>query len=233
MPNWTSNDVTIVCKSAEQAREIAALVMSADNEFDFDRIIPMPETLDIEESGKTRLDLAFYCKSKGLQNPSRYSAEVDEDFKPDLENGRIAYENIKKYGAMTWYDWSCRNWGTKWNSHGASTTFGDDVVGNKVYSRFDTAWSCPLPVLVRLSEKFPDAEIVLDCDYEGGMASDRYIFKHGAIVFSGEYAMRIVDCDDDSITYPSWDNVPDDRYATEVRDAQDTPWWNTAFGGER
>lgn len=80
-----------------------------------------------------------------------------------LEEGRMseksfemltrAMEAYKTCGAFTWYDWSIQNWGTKWNAYDA--VFGDS--GESV--TFNTAWSAPMPVLGRLSEMYPDADI--------------------------------------------------------------------------
>ena len=62
----------------------------------------------------------------------------------DLGNAYI--NNIINYGYDTWYDWSCAKWGTKWNAY--DILFDED---NSVIE-FDTAWSCPIPVLDKLAE---------------------------------------------------------------------------------
>lgn len=62
----------------------------------------------------------------------------------DLGNAYI--NNILNYGYDTWYDWSCANWGTKWNAYDA---FFDEE-NNTI--TFNTAWSCPLPILDKLAE---------------------------------------------------------------------------------
>lgn len=62
----------------------------------------------------------------------------------DLGNAYI--NNMINYGYDTWYDWSCANWGTKWNAY---DTYLDESTN---IMEFDTAWSCPLPVLDKLAE---------------------------------------------------------------------------------
>ena len=76
--------------------------------------------------------------------------EIDRD---NGNIGRRAFQNKLKYGASTWYDWCVNNWGTKWNSYGYSE---DRDVHSAV---FDTAWSAPKPVMLKLSEMIPDVRI--------------------------------------------------------------------------
>lgn len=60
--------------------------------------------------------------------------------------GNVYINNILTYGYDTWYDWCCANWGTKW---GAYDTYIDK---NTNIMEFNTAWSCPLPILDKLAE---------------------------------------------------------------------------------
>lgn len=96
MPNWCSNKVYM--------EDIANLPIYTDGNIDFEKIIPMPESI-----------------------------------KNNMDSG-------------DWYDWSCENWGTKWNSTDTHIV-DDDCI------EFDTAWSPPIPVLERLSKENPDKPI--------------------------------------------------------------------------
>lgn len=58
----------------------------------------------------------------------------------------------EKYGDNNWYDWSIKNWGTKWNAYDTSLQ-NDSVL---VVLVFNTAWAAPMPVVLALSKKFPD-----------------------------------------------------------------------------
>lgn len=62
----------------------------------------------------------------------------------DLGNAYI--NNIINYGYDTWYDWCCAKWGTKWNAYDALFDKGNNII------EFDTAWSCPIPVLNKLAD---------------------------------------------------------------------------------
>jgi len=67
------------------------------------------------------------------------------------ELGNTYISNIENYGCCTWYDWSIENWGTKWD---ACRFEHDDTT-----MIFETAWSCPEPILKELSRRYPDYEI--------------------------------------------------------------------------
>lgn len=48
---------------------------------------------------------------------------------------------IEKYGSDNWYDWSVKNWGTKWEAGEVSA----DATDTGLYLSFDTAWGPPIP----------------------------------------------------------------------------------------
>ena len=103
MPNWTENEVRFISKNKssltklkkklegkEKLRELpSGKWTTVKNVFDFNKIIPMPKALI------------------GTTSPT--PMETKEDKKKAMA--------LKiRYGHSNWYDWSCENWGTIWNS---------------------------------------------------------------------------------------------------------------------
>ena len=157
--------------------------------IDFDKIIHMPVSLGVESSSRTADGCCLYLTAlnptskyqaegiskmdadtfgqllsqlnKGSFTPLNSSlsaariAELTERNDVDLlmTLGHTAIDNKLKYGATDWYDWSCLNWGTKWNAY----NFGETEERNKLV--FCTAWSRPEPVMLRLSEMFPEVRL--------------------------------------------------------------------------
>mgnify|MGYP003291331784 CR=1 FL=1 len=64
----------------------------------------------------------------------------------NIFRGNLGQKERELYGKNNWYDWSCFNWGTKWNAYSDSLDKEENTI------TFDTAWSCPLPVLDKLAE---------------------------------------------------------------------------------
>ena len=125
------------------------------------------ESMDIIDKLK-KIKVGFYRDyANKIMGFNRFTMEQLEDRKKDFEEelnnhtnqfdttdydglgiksfedlGNAYINNILTYGADTWYEWCIENWGTKWNA------CESDLQGNVMY--FDTAWSCPIPVLTRL-----------------------------------------------------------------------------------
>jgi hypothetical protein len=75
---------------------------------------------------------------------------------PDsVYQGNLGNKERQIYGENNWYDWAVKNWGTKWNSYDYDN---EPIHGDFNQIEFQTAWSRPEPVVVRLSEMYPDVQ---------------------------------------------------------------------------
>ena len=170
MPNYVRSVVTVYGNYDSLAR-LVNLVSGENGAFDFDKIIPMPESLNLPEGSVTNEAIWYYCKKNDLDMPSiifvptylnddfekKITPEKAEEF---LKMGKQYLENIDKYGTTSWYGWRCDNWGTKWN---AMMVYAGEIekINEGKYSvewRFDTAWDAPNPVFDVLFKKFPELE---------------------------------------------------------------------------
>lgn len=149
MPNWVKNHVLIMDRKAikDCIKTDTYKTIKGEEEyeyFDFNEIIPMPEEL----KDKTR-------------NYASWEAEEKQD-----------KELIAKYGADNWYDWSVKNWGTKWNT-GSVRKVSPQVV------EFDTAWATPEPIIEALSKKYHTTVNVCYADEDLGNNCGEYEYKDG------------------------------------------------------
>lgn len=204
MPNYVMNQISV----QGDPKEIQSMLEQIKNDdfgigtVDFDKIIPMPKSLDIESGTRTENGLKAYRQfielytfgktvkdaQKALQNIPPESENAFLRQRPDIRQdewglGKTVWHNLQDYGAATWYDWCISNWGTKWNAYG----YDDIGYGNNDTLRFYTAWAAPYPILEKLSELYPD--LTLDhswadedighncghCSYKNGKLTDEYL----------------------------------------------------------
>lgn len=208
MPNYVKNNITIIGTN-DKIHECLEFCKSDDSEFDFNKIVPMPEELNIDESSKNDIAIKSYLLSLNDEQANKVhdilrrvpdilhgnldQALKDKDYiSPDnsdeyIELGKRLVDNCSKYGCTTWYEWSYSNWGTKWNA--MEVEIIDNPEECSVY--FDTAWNAPVPIFSALSKKFPDLifsisyadeDIGSNCGYmnfANGIQESEKIFEYG------------------------------------------------------
>ena len=101
-------------------------------------------------------------------NPVMYPEEI-EQFKSGVllghtpeEIGKLYYELREKYGALNWYDWRRKNWGTKWNACNTEYYEESEVLC------FSTAWNEPTQIFELLAKAEKDKELTITTDADIG-----------------------------------------------------------------
>ena len=197
MPNHVTNVLTLRGEP-EQIRAMLEAIRYDDlgiGSVDFNKIIPMPESLNIEAGSQTSTGLKAYqdfievytlggtIHQDDLENISRKSEDAflrqRSDIRPkEWELGKAAWNNIRLYGVPTWYEWCNQHWGTKWNAYGYGEAKVDYQDGDAL--NFLTAWSAPHPVMEKLAEMFPNVEIEHEwADEDIGHNCGRYHYQNG------------------------------------------------------
>ena len=172
MPNHVTNQLKIIASTPERLQEIREFIRGEEDgvelPIDFNKILPMPESLRIDSGSRTDSSIAVllhqsgaseklremldyhWVKQEGITDLDALAKRLIDEGDVNLEDGRIALENLANYGHKDWYSWANERWGTKWNAY-------DQKDDGETIS-FDTAWSTPLPVLEALSMLFPDVQ---------------------------------------------------------------------------
>jgi len=182
MPNHVQNRLTLVNASRVEIKKFNELFHKDEDFISLNKIIPMPESLQIESgirSSKAEEIINSADPEKALadhlakmREDRHYTEEDCEEFKRLV--AQVKY-NLDKYGYPTWYDWSIKNWGTKWDTYDGNS-LGDDSCC------FCTAWSTPFPAMVALSKMLQDCEIEVEfADEDYGNNCGRYTLKNGEI----------------------------------------------------
>lgn len=155
--------------------------------FNLNKIIPMPENLNIEAGTRTDRGLELYREF--VRDRENSSVDFIERWKKIAERepvewdlGKRAYCNIQDYGVPTWHEWYLPNWGTRQNAYDTQLNEEENTI------EFQTA-GAPVPnILEALSQKYPEQTI----HYR--WASEDFGFDVGECKF--KYGLRV------------WDNVP-------------------------
>lgn len=199
MPNWIENHVFYDGNEAE----IQEMLENIKNDvlgkgtIDFNKIIPMPESLNIECGSRTDKGIEaikqYLDKLSGpiLQEKvnfegfkdflNKHCDEItDENEKEIWKLGVTAVSNIHEYGSPTWYEWAINNWGTKWNACGYES---DTDYSNNGMIWLQTAWSAPKPIFQKLSELYPNVEFRCQwADEDLGANCGERTYKNGEII---------------------------------------------------
>lgn len=191
MPNHARSRI-VITGPADQRASLKALVKGTSQRdevfFDMNNVIPMPPTLDVTSGSTTDQAMALVAHVDKLQPWQRpfglgsitlaemRTYQHNQKFKSDdelaahlqkeepglLALGRQVFQNIKLYGAPTWYEWRCDNWGTKWNAYDQSF----EETSRSLKYTIHTAWSCPEPILHALKAKYPGLKFSVKVDGE-------------------------------------------------------------------
>ena len=167
MPNYCTNNLTVTGDAKEIKRlheAITAGELQAHEHFRIlDNLFPTPKELKDTTKGY-------------------YGEGTEKQIKQEEMNKA----NLKKFGSPDWYEWNCKNYGSKWSDFDGM--FGQ-ISDNEINATFMSAWS-PIGEGIRnVSKQFPTLDFVLSYD-EGGMAfCGGYAFRNGEIFadIEGEY----------------------------------------------
>lgn len=196
MPNFVRNKI-IFDADGKELEDMFNFIKTDENVFDFNKLIPMPEDLNIESSSVAERSMII-CKyiDTGIQSDefislckdlkkesetiSQCLSRLQSKKKINLELGLKALDNIEKYDAADWYSWRIKNWNTKWNSNHAKIK--DNIL------IFDTAWSPPLNVIKALSSKFPNISFTYKFAEEDiGSFAGEGRFEGGKALYLNDY----------------------------------------------
>jgi len=193
MPNWVYNTLTV--SGDEALLELFKQRVSSPYQFMADKYEPNKPTYKVEETVESVF--SFY-------NIVRPPA--------DKLGLYFASSNGKEDKTWNWYHWNIQNWGTKWDASDATI---ENETDKEITFRFDTAWSSPAPVFLKVSEQYPELKFNLEYEEEQGWGG-KVSYQNGVETeieswdipnSHADYVKRGKEC------CCSWDEEPSDWYA--------------------
>lgn len=165
---------------------------------DFDKVVPMPKELEANpHSGiqswikicTGQIDFTNNVDQSSIDGITKALEKVnairaltegknlkgfsDEEFELFIQG----VKNFRKYGYMSWYEWSIANWGTKWNSSECMKH------ADNIYD-FLTAWSGVPGIIEKMSKACPAVKILYKySDEDTGHNCGIGEYRNGEIAF--------------------------------------------------
>lgn len=171
MPSWSINKIIIEGdkKNVDNyIKKVTTLPKPNDKKhtypqyIDFEKIIAMPKEMNVseEEEGHT----AFrYLVEKDPKRKAEIKAELEDQCAFDSERinnglklGQLYLDNFNKFGARTWYDWSCMHWGCKWNAVATYEWKIENEYKTIASVYCETPWSEPTAAVMNSSKLYKD-----------------------------------------------------------------------------
>jgi hypothetical protein len=154
LPNWCENDL-VVSGPRKKLDEFKQAVSGDSEALVADKIIPYPKVLSFLDKLNS---FEAQIKRREGEEP-----EIPDDLKGEyselLLQGALEGYDIKRDGFnQGGYEWCRANWGTKWGFCHSRIVDEDD---GHIFYQFDTAWSPPEPLIVKMGEMFPELEFEL------------------------------------------------------------------------
>lgn len=213
MPNYVANvvkmkDITKMPLFTEQDNK---------NYFDFNKIIPMPESLNVESGSRTEMAVVYFLTDR-CAIPIRCMNPDDKKIADALVENMFSENWLQEVYTRT-QEWAYNAPESKkaemfsmgqiyvdnYKKYGAATWYNwrIDNWGTKWNAlgtgkwidddtiTFKTAWSAPLPVMEKLSKMYPDRNVVIKwADEDEGSNTGEIVYRNGARVSGGENENR-------------------------------------------
>ena len=210
MPNWIRNKLTI---ESQNSKTIISELVNGEEQLDFEKVVPMPETLKITSGSITDECISLYMFS--IRGTKKYNQleKLLNKYKKNVKTytEQEFDETVNKYvGDNVFFN------DKKLETRDDVLNFGKQVINNlqkygfpdwyswSIYNwgtkwnasetaiseneiRFETAWDPPFKYVQELSNKYPECNFVLEyAEEQIGFRTGRVTFKNGeAIEYKG------------------------------------------------
>lgn len=154
MPNHVEGLIQIIGKE-QDLKDLKEFVKEGDSAISANRVIPYPEKFK-------EMDDAHHARY-GYWNS--HTPEQQEQSVKDMKNGTYIKDGFNSGG----YEWCVENWGTKWGFYNTTVSDIQKMHDGKFILEYhvQTAWAPAIPVIVALSEQFPNVTIKYWFEDEG------------------------------------------------------------------
>ena len=177
MPSWCENMVSVQVKSGHATAHLERFrnyVSDGKLVFSFNAIIPMPEELERTGSPtqildtQEEVDRAIEQRNKAMEKRKMpdlmrdglvYAITKEEAERRGNKYGYHRIPPFKDVPIVSWWDWACENWDTKWDTNMNGEPHILDGSDEHLTYEFYTAWGPSMPIYKKLVREFPALNI--------------------------------------------------------------------------
>jgi len=183
MPNWCDCELRVIGKT----KEVKLFKEFAKSDIDY-------RTSDDGKDENVLDTNNFIPYPKYFKDLDDKAKEHNEKAQKLTGKAREKFKHMKDGFNSGGYEWCSENWGTKWGICRAELTdeYTWELEGeerNDLNYSFETAWSPPCPLVVRMSVLFPSLTFELRYFESGGGFNGLFVCEKGKIIDDkqGEY----------------------------------------------
>jgi len=172
--------------------------------FCFSGLVPIPEVI----LRKHKIQSAVYQKDLARWREACQRVRDENPGKPDNEltfpdTSQFTSAEYDQKAMEAWYDWSCKNWGTKWDiSRDARIADNTSARNPSVRIHFATAWAPPVKWLAKATRLFPSLTFTLEYEEPGMCFAGVAVAKGGRLIRDDCHQMTEAEM---RARHPDWD----------------------------
>lgn len=217
MANWIHNELTIELEDNSLLEKIEEKLKGDNGSLDFNKVIPMPKTMNVESGSLEGDRLKYFCLKTNTPMPNNlgkyrlyqmvkkdgtaYTLKDYEEFLEHHEHQRMGYcgnpntkeawlkEGKKIYINITKYGY--KDWydwsNAKWNTKWNASNVEIDKDPNQLVYTFSTAWAPPYPIAKEISRKYKANVTLFAYDEDDLSPYMEYTYSNGEETAYNEY----------------------------------------------
>ena len=198
MPNWVYNTMTV---SGDKATVEAFIKQAAQPYHCKTMKYDGDDWVMVEQISEGSLSFWNFIKPD--------DSILEEYWGPQPKFESLADSMAKK--TNHWYDWNCRNWGTKWDACEPESG-GIEKQADNFYSvdyDFSTAWGDPREVFVAMVQQYPTLYFSVTCNEEQGWGME-YYGENGELTMTDQWDIPSTHEEQESRTGNCYCEINDD-----------------------
>lgn len=185
IPNWCNNTLSVIGDENEVKR--FKKVMNNKDHHGRERVLSEEPLIPYPEKFRKLTKLSNEWEEKADAYAKKHGKDgADKWWCGDKLSKKQRAAFIKEHGESPsdgfnsgGYEWCIKNWGTKWGF--CDPSISQEYDGQIIYY-FDSAWSPPVPLIVKMGQMFPKLKFELGYEESGCCFKGKLVMEGGELI---------------------------------------------------